>query len=304
MAKDKTAKEHYVPQAYLKSFANNKQQCFVYDKQNNTQFTPNIINILAERYLYDFDAGLLESFPKVDQQAVEKILSMTFDSYWCNIVDNIENNFKWFSLKRSWNFLDVYRCAAVQLMRTPSGKEKLLKTYNAVYNETLDKKFENILLAKELLDILNENMKSILLETILTEFGHITIGINDTEIPFITSDSPVFILSNQWDEGKTEQMMYYPVTPKRCIFFFKRKYVSQQLKAVFEDVNSGKFVINDLSDIPQEAYRREQEMLKRLNPESIVLNSEEILLFNSCCAEMATRYIISNQDMTTRKFWV
>lgn len=303
MAKDKTANEHYVPQAYLKSFTNKNNQCFVYDKKNNNSFCSNIKNILAKRYLYDFDSELLKSFPKVDQQAVEKILANTIDGYWGNIVSNIEKNFEWFSLKHSWNFLDVYRCTAVQLMRTPNGKETLLKIYNTVYEKEHDKKFENIVLAKEILDVLNENMRSALLEILLNEFGHLTIGINHTEIPFITSDTPVFVLPNKWDEGKTE-MMYYPITPKRCIFFFKRKYPNNQLKFVLEDIKSGKFMVKDFSDIPQEAYRREQEILKKLNPESITLNPEEVLLYNSYCVEIATQYIISNQDMTERKFWV
>lgn len=303
MAKDKTDNGHYVPKAYLQSFANKKQQCFVYDKQNNKQFCPNIKNILAERYFYDFDAELLENFPTVDRQAVEKILANTIDGYWGNIVSNIENNFEWFSLKHSWNFLDVYRCATVQLMRTPGGKETLLKIYNTVYEKDNDKTFENIVFAKELLDVLNENMRSVLLELILNEFGHITIGINNTQIPFITCDTPIFVLPNKWDEEKTE-MMYYPITPERCIFFFKRKYPSHQLKFVLEDVKSGKFVAKSFSDIPQEAYKREREMLKTLNPQSMDLKTEDVLLFNSCCAKIASRYIISNQDMLTRNLWV
>ena len=96
MAQDKTANEHYVPRAYLKSFANEKQQCFVYDKQNKRHFISNINGVLAERYLYDFDMGLLENFSEVEEQAVEKILGMTIDNYWCNIVANIENNFELF----------------------------------------------------------------------------------------------------------------------------------------------------------------------------------------------------------------
>ena len=303
MAKDKAANEHFVPQAYLKSFANIKQQCFVYDKLNNSQFCSNIKNILTQRYLYDFDTELLKMFPGVDQQAVEKILANTIDGYWGNIVSNINNNFEWFSLKRPWNYLDVYRCAAIQLMRTPRGKETLLKIYNTVYKKTYDVRFENVFLAKEILNVLNENMKSDLLEIILDKFGHISIGINNTEIPFITCDNPAFVLPNKWDAGKTE-MMYYPVTPGRCIFFFKRNYLSHQLNEVFEDVKSGKFVIKELSDITQEAYKCEQEILKELNPQSIVLKMEDILFLNTCCAKTASQYIISNQDMINQKLWL
>ena len=196
MAKNKTTNEHYVPRTYLKSFANKKQQCFVYDKQNKKHFIANIEGILTERYLYDFDIELLEGYSEVDEQAVEKILGITIDNYWRNIVANIENNFESFSLKYSWHFLDVYRCAAVQLMRTPTGKKALMNIYDEVYGKKHDGSFENIVLAKEIFNVLNENMKSILLEIMLNEYGHITIGINNTEIPFITSDNPVFVLPN------------------------------------------------------------------------------------------------------------
>lgn len=304
MAQDKTANEHYVPRAYLKSFANEKQQCFVYDKQNKRHFISNINGVLAERYLYDFDMGLLENFSEVEEQAVEKILGMTIDNYWCNIVANIENNFECFSLKYSWHFLDVYRCATVQLMRTPSGKKTLLNIYNEVYRKERDEKFENIVLAKEILNVLDENMKSILLEIILNEYGHITIGINNTDIPFVTSDNPVFVLANMWDKSKTEMMMYYPITPKRCIFFQKRKYVGDQLGNVLVDVKLGKFVIKELWDIPQEAYRREKEKLKQLNPGTIILRKENVLVLNSCCVEVATRYIVSGQNIEKEKLWV
>ena len=98
--------------------------------------------------------------------------------------------------------------------------------------------------------------------------------------------------------------MYYPITPKRCIFFRKRKYVSSQLNNVLEDVKLGKFAIKELSDITQEAYRREKEMLKKLNPETITLNKGEILVCNACCKEVATRYIVSSQNAKQKKLWV
>lgn len=304
MAQDKTANEHYVPRAYLKSFANEKQQCYVYDKQNKKPFPSNIKGILSERYFYDFDAELVKDCIGIDVQALEKILAVTIDDYWNNIVANIDANFEWFSLKYSWHFLDIYRCAAVQLMRTPSGKKMLLHMYNEVYGKEKDERFENIVLAKEVCNVLDENLKSVLLEIILNEYGHIAIGLNETSIPFITSDTPVFVMPNIWDKSKTEMMMYYPITPQRCIFFLKRKKVENQLGNVFEDVNSGKFEIADLADITQEAYRREKEMLKQLNPETIILREEDVLVFNTCCAETATRYVISFQNLEKEKLWI
>ena len=304
MAQDKVANEHYVPRAYLDAFANAKKQCNVFDKINGKFFLTNIQNILSERYLYDFEKELIKAFPGVDEQAVEKILG-TIDGYWKNIVQNIEDNYQWFSLKYSWNFLAVYRCAAVQMIRTPKGKKNLLNIYNQVYEKSADERFENIILAKELSNILDDNRKSVLLEILLNEYGHITIGINDTKIPFVTSDNPLFTMPYIWDEKKEEMMLFYPVTPTRCLIFHKRNYAdSQSNDEVLKEVITGKFVINDLSDIRQESYKREKEILKKLNPETRSLQMKEVLVLNTYCVGQAEQYIISKSNFQENGLWM
>ena len=167
-----------------------------------------------------------------------------------------------------------------------------------------DERFENIILAKELFNILDDNMKSVLLEMLLNEYGHITIGINNTKIPFVTSDNPVFIMPYIWDEKKEEMMLYYPVTPTRCLIFHKRNYVDSQLNEVLKEVTTGKFVINDLSDITQEAYKREKEILRKLNPETRSLQMEDVLVLNTVCVGQAEQYIISNSDSQENRLWM
>lgn len=304
MAQDKVAREHYVPRAYLDAFANAKKQCNVFDKINGKFFVANVQKVLSERYLYDFDKELTAGFPEVDEQAVEKILGMTFDRYWKNVAQNIESNYQWFSLKYSWHFLDVYRCAAVQMIRTPKGKKNLLNIYNRVYGKSTDERFENILLAKELLNIIDDNMKSVLLEMLLNEYGHITIGINDTKTLFVTSDNPLFTMPYIWDEKRKEMMLIYPVTPTRCLIFHKRNYVDSQLNEVLKEVAAGKFVINDLSDILQEAYKREKEILSKLNPETRSLQMKDVLVINTYCVGQAEQYIISNSNPQENRLWV
>ena len=39
----------------------------------------------------------------------------------------------------------------VQLMRTPSGKKNLMNIYNEVYGNEHDERFENVVLAREIL---------------------------------------------------------------------------------------------------------------------------------------------------------
>ncbi len=68
--------QHYVPQFYLKNFANEKEQIWVYDKVTDKSFQTHIKNVAGERYFYDV--------PSLDQrtgvkQSVEKLLSHVED---------------------------------------------------------------------------------------------------------------------------------------------------------------------------------------------------------------------------------
>lgn len=190
------------------------------------------------------------------------------------------------------------------MIRTLKGKKILFNIYNQVYEKSVDERFENIILAKELFNILDDNMKSVLLEILLNEYGHITIGINDTKIPFVTSDNPLFTMPYIWDEKKEEMMLFYPVTPNRCLIFHKRNYVDSQLNEVLQEFATGKFVINDLSDIMQETYKREKEILKKLNPETRMLQMEEVLILNTCCVRQAEQYIISKSSSQENRLWM
>lgn len=99
-------------------------------------------------------------------------------------------------------------------------------------------------------------------------------------------------------------MLYYPVTPTRCLIFHKRNYVGSQLNEVLKEFSTGKFVINDLSDIMQEAYKREKEILRKLNPETRSLQIEDVLVLNTCCVGQAEQYIISNFNSQENRLWM
>lgn len=304
MAQDKTDNEHYVPKTYLRSFSDKNEHCQVFDKCNIKYFSSSVDNILAERYLYDFDMDLFGENINVDKQAVEKTLGRTVDDFWKNIVDNITDNYEWFTLKYSYHYLDVYKCMAIQLIRTPRGKRILSDIYSELYKKESDVKFENILLAREIFNILDENLKSPLLEMLLNDYGHISIGINNTEIPFITSDNPVITVPDLWEEQKHEMMMYYPITPNRCLFFHSRKKVDPQLNQVLEEVKKGKFIISNMYDIPQEVHRREKKINEELNPKTRQVTMDKVLILNTCMNKTATRFIVSNVSIRDNELWI
>ena len=304
MSQNKTKKEHYVPRAYLQSFSDNGQ-CQLYDKSTNKISCVNIKNILTKRYLYDFDKELLKEFENIDEQAIEKILGSTVDNFWNNIVKNITENYEWFSpLKYSYHYLSVYKCVAIQLIRTPKGKQQLLEIYNEIYIKNIDKKLENVVLAKEIINILNDELKSSLLEVLLNEYGHICVGINNTDVPFISADNAIIVIPNIWDEHKKEYMIYYPITPCRCLLFHRRKKVERQLESVLKDFYEGKLQIINAYDNLQEVNRREKEMMSIINPITRELTQQDVLALNTCLYKGALRYIVYNPKTVRKKLWI
>lgn len=297
MAQGKTIKEHYVPRTYLRSFANENDQCRVFDKEQKKFFISSVENILAERYLYDFDKNFMNFFGNIDEQLIEKTLGMTVDGYWNNIVENISQNYEWFSLKYSYHYLDVYRCAAIQLIRTPQGKKQLFDIYCEICKKDLDAKTENIFLAYAILSILKDISDDSLLRLLLEKYGHVSIGINDTEIPFVTSDNPIITLADFWDEEYSDTMMYYPITPNRCLFFHRRKKIDHQLNAVLEDWLNGRFQITNIYDILQEAYRREKALNEKKNPLTRQVSDAEVIVLNTCLYKTAIRFVIAGADI-------
>lgn len=292
MAQNKTKKQHYIPRSYLRSFSENKQ-CQLYDKSTNKSFYASVEKIFAQRYFYDIDKKPLLEYKNIDEQVVEKILGNTVDSFWNNIVQNIDKNYGWFLSKYSNHYLSVYKCLAIQLIRTPQAKQRLRESYSKVYKENIDKELENIILMKEIFQILDDSkLQSLLLEILLNEYGHMCVGINNTDIQFISSDNPIIIIPNIWDKQKKEDMIFYPITPYRCLFFHKMKKVERQLKSVLNDLNFGKLKSVDLSDVSKEAYNREKEKMKILNPPTRNLTQVDVSVLNNCLYKMASKYIV------------
>ena len=69
---DTVKHQHYVPQFYLKEFADENEQIWVYDKVLDRSFLTSVRNVAGERYFYDSNA--MEAAVG-DRQAIEKYLS-------------------------------------------------------------------------------------------------------------------------------------------------------------------------------------------------------------------------------------
>ncbi|MBK7841722.1 MAG: DUF4238 domain-containing protein [Candidatus Obscuribacter sp.] len=60
----KIVNQHYVAQSYLSSFANEKEQLYVFDKVSRKVFPTKIRNIASEREFNDYSATLDPLDPK------------------------------------------------------------------------------------------------------------------------------------------------------------------------------------------------------------------------------------------------
>ncbi|MDI0267828.1 DUF4238 domain-containing protein [Clostridioides difficile] len=301
--KNKTTKnQHYVPQVYLESFINKKGHCYVYDKLDDKFFSSTPRNIMSIRYFYDFDLEKFKSYneiyskfydkPILSKQVLEENLALIEGGYH-EIINNINNdNFNWFSVNKL-HYLDMYKYITIQFIRTPKGKKYLLELNKLFFKKDFSKEYENIFVLKELSDITKCEKNSVILEMFLEDYSHLSIGINKSDIPFITSDNPVMIIDKYNDK---DEIVYYPITPTRCILLKKYNKVDSKYKEVLDDFARGKYKIQNSYDFENEIYRREKELNNRLNPLTIDLNNEEVKNFNLTCANTAERYLVSNED--------
>ena len=69
--------QHFVPQCYLKNFANEEHRLFVWDKIKKASYPSHVKNIAQERYFNDFPDSLLpdELRDKTKSQVIENDLS-------------------------------------------------------------------------------------------------------------------------------------------------------------------------------------------------------------------------------------
>lgn len=96
-----TKNQHYVPQSYLRYFANSKEQLWVYDTKDKKSFKTSIRNIASERFFYDIEeldktTGKeqfieKELFAQTIEPAFESLLSYIRTTYFStpNIHQNV-----------------------------------------------------------------------------------------------------------------------------------------------------------------------------------------------------------------------
>ncbi len=153
MAKDEVKNQHYVPQAYLRHFANSKEQIWVFDKSNGQEFQTNVRNVASERRFYDNDdLGSITG----DRQFIEKQLGNLEGHYetlsQALVRDLSRGRFRSISPKYR-HFLATYM--VVQMLRTKESRiqhEHMAKTILAIQKKAYRDRGLEIPSDTELLD--------------------------------------------------------------------------------------------------------------------------------------------------------
>ena len=84
--------------------------------------------------------------------------------------------------------------------------------------------------------------------------------------------------------------------PTRCLLLMKRHSVSNQLENVLNDIQNGRFAFNSISDITKEAYIRETQINRMVNPLTYELSDSIIHKLNLLCFENANRFVVSSTE--------
>ncbi|MCB9460168.1 MAG: DUF4238 domain-containing protein [Anaerolineaceae bacterium] len=255
--------QHFVPQFYLRQFANSQSQVNVFDKLQQKTFRANIADVGSARYFYDLSQEQVASFeaqiekkkengeldPAIEDEVrarmtnvqwVEQKLS-TWEHRFANVLNDVI-----MTLEKRRRFKKRFRSniaqlVALQYWRTYERRQgmmefdrkletEVMKLVNRM-NEVKQTNFtaEDLGIAYDP-DRTADRHKMIMLDTeILNETANIfnshiwVIGVNDTKVPLYTSDNPVTQRAHKTDDWRSNTGI---ASPGIEIFFpLSPKYV-------------------------------------------------------------------------------
>jgi hypothetical protein len=255
---NKAAKnQHYVPQFYLKYFADN-DKLYVFDKINKKSFLTNVRNIASENYFYDLPLELIsddmkDEFSAVDKQELEKVMASI--EYYCkNNFDSLITSFVLGNPKRLYDMdilTDDLRSEmaffmATQVLRTKEFREFIVEFHEKFNKVLIDrigpKKIESyspeafrLKVKKEIEPVLHAQFladNKTIDEIALILAKHIwIIGVNNTGMSFYTSDNPIVRRGHKKDKfmsynGLASQgvEICYPINSQLILILYERTY--------------------------------------------------------------------------------
>ncbi|MED3681835.1 DUF4238 domain-containing protein [Bacillus thuringiensis] len=208
--------EHYVPQLYLKAFANEKNQLFVYDKVKKTCYINNIDKVAAEGKYFDMPLPDGANIPEIEkmnkEQLIEKHFSEKIEGPYKRYLNQIRTRYVMTVKPEGKTAITgeekghLSYLIAVQMLRTKKYREDMgaleNKLAQLLADDMLKRKFPDYENGKVQIKASEINKKitqaSMLFdnERVETFAKHLYkhcwyVCINNTEQPFYTSDNPV-----------------------------------------------------------------------------------------------------------------
>jgi len=224
---EKTKKQHYVPQCYLKAWEmDGRHQVYVYDKQKQESRISNIVDVASGRYFYDFSLRDILSQEAIDKlleevdgieaddkfQIIEKALSIGIEKPYADflmkIIGNARNASEWY-LKNCYFLKPDSKEAfagllAIQYVRTAHVRN-MIRDLSDEINQFAKRMGASPQALKKYRTLTKIEAKNIHLEMLMQEeflseiafcFQSLkwVLGINRTSSRLLTSDNPICIV--------------------------------------------------------------------------------------------------------------
>lgn len=257
--------QHYVPQFYLKEFKTpqkNRCQVFCFDKKSGSIFLPKVSKVAAERYFYDLD----------EDQSFEKALGKFEDK----VIGSYRALLKFKSLTKITPIdkATIAYFIAIQHSRTRRTRNIIKDASEKVLEQAQELGIEPDEIVRELsTEGGAKQFQYHLMGMVSSKFTKLllkmkwTLVINQTEIPFWTSDSPLIYYNslpfNKYDGQGFERIgseLYFPLNPKLSLAILDER------------------IYQEISD------------------EIVVDNRDEIVFYNHLQVLNSKRFIFSTND--------
>lgn len=284
---NKVKNQHYVPQFYLKQWANNKKQLFVYDKKQNKNFTSNVKSIASSKFFYDFP--IIDEIAKneirihlkrngyedtyIDSLFQEQVLENGFSQLESIVspllnqiikkIDDVsllsENRIKNYPIFTKDNKKIFSDYIASQLVRT--NKHKLFqKDMTIQLFDGMKKVYKNNTNDNLIVEVDNNFHKWQYVGNILPltfEFSKLfesykwIIYRNFTDMPYYISDSPVTQYGQLGKFGLKEKgvEIRFPLSPKYELIIHEPTFIDEQCSLL--DIDNIHILDNQIDNIQQ-----------------------------------------------------
>lgn len=255
---DSKKKQHFVPQCYLKGFADENHRLSVFDKFECRSFKSRVADIAQKHRFYDFLQESEDAVPTdgdvvfslkfkdaiPDPQSVENMLSKLEEDYATALQEMQQTITSRKPLTREQKYIFSH-FIAVQWRRTPEYRRSIVELFEKVSTKAWEvthegqkqqfrynPKFASILQATDMFNpFANERYIQVLMSHIWV------IALNTSDTLLYTSDQPVVKMSRGDMQGFGSQgiQITLPLTPRNALLLCDRNTFSYLTNMGYED---------------------------------------------------------------------